>query len=212
MRISAHLPTLPAPQDKAGKRQKHFNAGLMLLEPSRSEYLRLTRAWVSGAFAAGPWAADAADITDQDLLVEALPGYHQMDVCDNYRGAHRPYHRACKAPGPARHNRMFAAGALGVVQRVAGSPCGDGRLRHALARSVGTNGSAALCSPPCGGPAASPVPPRRVACDIRVGDDACLLPRQVTVNRGRGWRRLRPDEHGALSRARAPGLKLAGVE
>ena len=38
----------------------------MLLEPSRSEYLRLTRAWVSGAFAAGPWAADAADITDQD--------------------------------------------------------------------------------------------------------------------------------------------------
>ena len=151
----------------------------MLLEPSRSEYLRLTRAWVSGAFAAGPWAADAADITDQDLLVEALPGYHQMDVCDNYRGAHRPYHRACKAPGPARHNRMFAAGALGVVQRVAGSPCGDGRLRHALARSVGTNGSAALCSPPCGGLAASPVPPPRVACDIRAGEDACLLPRLV---------------------------------
>ena len=98
------------PMHPAGARS--FNTGLMLLQPSREEHLRIAATWRAGAFEAH---LGRGDLSEQDLLIAVFGGeFHSMDTCDNFRGRHRPYHRGCEAP-PALHNSFFVGQALGTL-------------------------------------------------------------------------------------------------
>ena len=122
------------PMDQGGER--HFNAGLMVLRPSVEKLAMIRKVWHAGNFTA---VRGFSDLTDQDLLMDTFTGQvHTMDVCDNFRGRHRPYQRHCTHP-PALHNVMFT----GVATRQMGqsSVCGK-KLYTALRQSH--NGSYVL--------------------------------------------------------------------
>eukprot|EP00966_Prymnesium_polylepis_P146306 3379358-Prymnesium_polylepis.1 len=55
-----------------------------------------------------------------------------MDICDNFRGVHRPYHRHCNQT-PALHNGFLLAGVANTLRRRGGA-CGQ-TLRDALDRT-----------------------------------------------------------------------------
>ncbi len=97
---AARLAAAHFPMDAAG--DKHLNSGIMVLRPSSAEHARLDRLWRDGSFARNKsWDA----LTEQDLLIEAYDGdFDRMDLCDNYRGRHRPYHRSCPQPHRVIHS------------------------------------------------------------------------------------------------------------
>lgn len=98
------------PMHPAGSRS--FNTGLMLLQPSREEHVRIAAMWRSGAFEAH---LGLGDLSEQDLLIAVFGDeYHKMDTCDNFRGRHRPYHKSCVEP-PTLHNSFLVGQALGTL-------------------------------------------------------------------------------------------------
>ena len=100
---------------------------------------RLLRRWESGNFSA---ARGFEDLTDQDLLIaEYGRTFAAMDICDNYRGRHRPYHANCSST-PAQHSGYFAAGARGRLVR-AKAPCALRPLAAALGGAGEADGGGA---------------------------------------------------------------------
>ncbi|KAL1511161.1 hypothetical protein AB1Y20_005977 [Prymnesium parvum] len=124
---AAHFPMDPAGAGHFNAGERRLAAGLMVIRPDARELARILATWRAGNFTA---ARGFSDLTDQDVLIAAFAGrVHPMRICDNFRGAHRPYHRQCNAT-PALHNSFFAGRVSGELRR-RGGPCGS-PLRAAL--------------------------------------------------------------------------------
>ena len=112
--------------------ERYFNSGIMLLRPSAESHAALMRRWASGDFEALFGFAGKSGLTEQDLLIATFgDAYTRMDVCDNFRGAHRPYHRNCTRPPTIHADPVYMERAR---KRLAAAP--------AASRCVGALGAA----------------------------------------------------------------------